>query len=798
MQGRTAGYRRLIGIFTVGTLLALLQSASAPAADPRVGGFTPPGGSRGTELTVVLSGDRLSDLQGLLFYDQGIEVTAIDHDKKADKNRNAKITLKIAPDCRLGLHPVRARTATGISDLALFSVGALTEMEEKEPNDTPETAQKIDLGTTVNGSVRNEELDIFAVEVRKGQHLTAEIEGLRLGRALFDPFVAILDRNQRELASSDDAPLLYADAFASIVAPADGTYYVVVHESTFNTSGSYRLHIGSYPRPRAVYPLGGKLGDKMKLRLIGDVGGDSNYEVTLPKQPVARFAIFPQNDQGIAPSGHPFRLSEFGNVLETEPNDDAAKATPFTAPQAVNGILNKPGDVDCFKFKAKKGQQFDVSVFARSQRSPVDSVLSVRNSKGSAIAGSDDVGNSPDSSLRLNVPADDEYTVVVKDMLDRGGDDFVYRVEISEVKPSVVMGLPELRRYTDVVAVVPKGNSMAVVMNASRKDCNGDIQLDLENLPAGVTATVPVMPGNQSTVPVLLTAKADAPLGGSLTDTVAHLKFKRGNDELAVAGHLNQLSWLIRGQNNQLMYGWNEQRMATVVTSEAPFRLEIVEPRVPLVRNGSMELKVRAIRAKDFKAPITMNMAFNPPGVGSSGTVTIAEGENEGSMPLTANKDAELGDWNITIIGTIATDNGPVQAASPFATLKVAESFFTLTPKPASVEQDKSGEIVIDIEQNTPFPGKAKLELIALPVEATAEPVEFGSDAEQVKIKVKATKKTPAARHKAIMARVVVMIDGEPVTHMLGPIELRVDTPIVKKSSDKKAEAKPAAADKKK
>jgi hypothetical protein len=791
-----AGRRLLFGTLAVGTLLSIVGISRA--ADPKLRGFTPPGGSRGTEVTVKVSGDRISDAEGLLLYRPGITVKSCEI---SPKDKSCKMTLAIAHDAPLGQHPVRVRTATGVSDLGVLSVGALAEMEEKEPNDSPEKAQKVELGVTINGSIRNDEFDVFAVELRKGQVLAAEIEALRLARELVDPAIAILGPDQRELANSDDAPLLYADAFASLVAPADGTYYVVVHESTFINSGAYRLHIGQFPRPRAVYPLGGKLGDTLKLKLIGDISGPAEMEVTLPKQADPRFSVFPQNDRGIAPSGHALRLSTFGNVLEAEPNDEAAKATAFTPPLALNGILSKPGDNDFFKFKAKKGQQFDMAVHARSLRSPVDSTLQVRNSKGSTVASNDDNGNHPDSTIRFTAPADDEYVVVIRDMLDRGGDDYVYRIEVTDVQPSVVLGLPELRRYTDTVAVVPQGNRMAVVLNASRKDCSGDIMLDLRDLPPGVTAEVVPMPGNQSTVPVLLTATADAPLGGSLTDTVAHLKMKRGDADVTVDGHLNQLSWMIRAQNNRLMYGMNNQRMATVVTKALPFELEIVEPKAPLVRNGSMELKVRAKRQKDFKAPIKMRMAFNPPGVGSSGAVTIPEGKDEGLMPLTANKDAELGDWRITIVGETGTaDTGPLQGATPFASLKLAESFFTIIAKPTAVEQGKETEMVLDIEQNTPFDGPAKVELISLPVETTVAPAEFTKDSEQVKLKVRTTAKTPAGRHKAIVVRVTAMVAGEPVTHILGPVELRVDTPIVKKSEKKNTEKKPAdkkAADKK-
>src|SRR5690606_17020024 len=112
--------------------------------------------------------------------------------------------------------------------------------------------------------------DIYIVSLRKGERLSVEVEAMRLGRTFFDAYVAILDPQQFELASCDDAVLLRTDAFASILAPEDGDYRVVVREAAYegNDQCRYRLHIGSFPRPSAVFPPGGKPGEALELRFI--------------------------------------------------------------------------------------------------------------------------------------------------------------------------------------------------------------------------------------------------------------------------------------------------------------------------------------------------------------------------------------------------------------------------------------------------------------------------------------------------------------------------------------------------
>ena len=118
------------------------------------------------------------------------------------------------------------------------------------------------------------------------------------------------------------------------------------------------------------------------MRWLGDVPGERDEKVTLPAGPMPKFGLFAQDDKGISPSPNVFRLGDLGNVLEVEPNDDAATATPFEAPMALGGVIAQPGDVDCFKFAAKKGQAYDIRVLARGIRSPLDPVLNINRIGG--------------------------------------------------------------------------------------------------------------------------------------------------------------------------------------------------------------------------------------------------------------------------------------------------------------------------------------------------------------------------------------------------------------------------------
>src|SRR5207237_119602 len=135
---------------------------------------------------------------------------------------------------------------------------------------------------------------------------------------------------------------------------------------------------------------GGRPGETLEVTWLGDMAGPQKQKVTLPTTG-SKADLFAQDERGIAPSPNSVRVFDLPGVLEQEPNDDPAHATPCPAPGIANGIIEKPGDVDYFKFHATKGQVFDVRVYARDVlRSPLDSVLTiVRASNGQGIAGND-------------------------------------------------------------------------------------------------------------------------------------------------------------------------------------------------------------------------------------------------------------------------------------------------------------------------------------------------------------------------------------------------------------------------
>ncbi len=742
--------------------------------------MTPRGGQRGTELDLLLDGPRLSDAQEILFYSPGIAVTKID----VVKPEQLKVHVQIAREAAIGEHQLRVRTATGISELRTFYVGPFPIVDSKKPNTDFAQPQKIDLNVTVAGVIENEQVNYFAVEAKKGQRITAEVHGMRLGGARFDPYVAILDMKRFELAVSDDTALAMQDPIASILAPADGTYIIQIRETSYGGGGDnhYLLHVGGYPRPLTVYPLGGRCGEDLAVQFLADVGGPIAQTIKLPAAPTPSIELLPEQNGLTAPSPNFIRASPFPNVLEVEPNNDVATATRYDGdlPVAFNGIISQPSDIDFFRFKAKKDQALDIHVIARQLRSPLDSVLTLYNAQGGGMASNDDSGG-PDSYIRFSPPADGEYVISVTDHLHQGGPDYTYRIELTPVKPALTLSIPEVNVNSQErqTIVVPRGNRFATLIRGTRTDFGGELALSSPDLPQGVKMLGENMAGNLDVVPVVFEAAADAPVAGKLCD----LSAKPIDPKIDVEGHFNQHVDLIVVNNNQVLYASRTNKLAVAVAKEAPFKLHIVQPKVPLVQGGEMKLKVVAERAPDFKAPISVRMLFNPPGVNAVPSVDMPADKSEIDYPLSAQDDAQIHKWKICVLG-MADSGGPLWVSSELEELEVAAPFVGVKLEMAAAERGKPAQLSCAVEQKTKFDGAAIIKLLGLPPSTTAADQQITAADKRVTFTVMTDDKSPLGQQQTLFCQVIVMQNGEPIVHNLarGSV-LRIDPPPPPKSN---------------
>jgi hypothetical protein len=762
------------------SLVGILAAAAVAAGpgSPQLSGVSPRGVQRGTEAVLVLSGARLSDPQELHFYDPGISVVKLESPNAGE----VRATIQIAPDARLGETRLRLRTLNGWTEMRTVFVGALPALAEQEPNGAFDKPQKIPVNVTIDGVVTNEDVDYYLVEAKKGQRLSAEVEGIRLGLTLFDPYVAILDMKRFEIAASDDTALLQQDPSVSVTIPEDGTYVVMVRESAYGGSDAcrYRLHVGDFPRPTAVYPAGGKAGETLAVTFLGDPSGPIADNVTLPTvESYVLHRAFCRQGEATAPSANLMRVSDFPNLLEREPNDALAQATAAEGPLplAFNGVIQSVGDQDWFLFSAAKGQVIDFRAFARTLRTPLDPVIQVFDEKGTYLNGNDDSGG-PDAYVRIQFPADGKYALRVLDHLNRGGPDFVYRVEATVPKPRLSLSIPHVARNDSQSrqwAAVPRGNRAMVLVQAGRGDFGGDLKFAGEGMPDGVTLHAPVMSAGVAQAPLVFEAAPDAPIGGKLCDLVG----RHVDDGTGIRGRFFQAVELVQGPpNNTPYYVSTVDRFAVAVIDAAPFSVRLEAPKVPLLRDGQMRLKVVAQRADGFDAPITVSLPFVPPGVGTSAQEVIQKGQTEVLYPLSANGGAAVGAWQIAINAWADVGGGLVFVSSPLTPLEVAPHLVTGAITLAVTEQGQPAAVVCKLTPGTPFDEAAELTLYGLPNECTTKPASINKETKEVVFEVATTDKSPVGQHRSLFCQVALTRNGEPMVQSLaGGGVLRIDKP---------------------
>ncbi len=677
-------------------------------------------------------------------------------------NKVVKATVKIAPDCPLGEHHLRLRTAGGISELRTFFVGPYPLVSEVEPNNLTAQAQKIKMNTTVAGVITAVDVDCFAVQLKKGERLSAEVEGMRLGRGVFDPRLALLETNGTVLADVDDTWLAIQDPFISLVVPHDGTYILQLREATYGGDGNchYLLHVGNFPRPTSVYPLGGKAGETVALNFYSDATDKIGQIMRLPAMQQEKFGVFAELDNQVAPSPNWIRVSPFPNVLSKGGASDRehAMTVDIHPPFALNGIISLKGEEDWFRFPATKGAPLELNVYARQLRSPLDSVLEIFDAKGRSLAVNDDE-NGPDSALKFTPNETTNYFVCIRDTLGRFGRDFTYRIEVTQATPGVAVKIPDVSRYdsqTRQYIAVPRVNRFATLISAKRENFNGELHFDAPGLPVGMTMAADNLAGNVEAEPLVFEAAPDAPIAGKLLDLTATGTNANGG----VAGHFRQDAELIEGPNNTTYYSTSVGQICVAVVQEAPFRLEIVEPKVPLIQAGSMALEIQAERKPGFDEPIELAMVWNPPGVTSQTEATIPKGATNVFYQLNAADSADSRAWKIAMLGHATVDGGEVYVSSQLAGLQVDSPFLTGKIQTLVVNPGKLATLNVDLQQLKPFTGKAKIRLLGLPDKVTAPEKEITKDDQKISFELAVSTNCIPGSFRNLFCGVEVVQDG--------------------------------------
>ena len=437
----------------------------------------------------------------------------------------AEIT--VAPDAKPGRREIRVISKLGVSNPLPFYVGQVPEVARKpmktcslpllgkeylaQRKRPPEEEElRVTVPCTMNGQIAPGEVNRYRFQASKGQHLVIAAKARDLVPYVpdgvpgwFQAVMRLCDANGKELAYDDDFrsdpdPVIYFEV------PEDGEYVLTIHEALFRGRESfvYRITVGELPFVTGIFPLGGRVGEPVKIEISG-----WNLEKAAlsppPKDAKPGSHLIAATNGKFVSNYVPFALDTLPECMEKEPNDDPSKAQKLDLPVIVNGRIDRPGDWDVFEVQGKAGETIVAEVCARRLGSPLDSFIKITGADGKIIALNDDHYDAAsgmntdhaDSYLMVKLPADGKYFLHLGDTRRQGGKEYAYRLRGSRPQPDFVL------RLTPSRICIPSKGSAAVTVYAIRRDgFDGPIKLSFKDLPQGLQSPGATLAAKQEVV----------------------------------------------------------------------------------------------------------------------------------------------------------------------------------------------------------------------------------------------------------------------------------------------------------
>lgn len=512
-------------------LVWLLGAGLARAELPVASYMFPAGGQRGTTVNVRVGGLFLNKSCGFEMLGRGVTAPAWltrarttwfegpllplpESQQAEDYPKDMAGRVQIAAQAQAGVRYWRLWTSQGATPAMKFMVGELPEIIEQEIDGDP-VPVSVKLPVTINGRIfPRENVDLWSFEAQKDQTISCEVHAARLGSPL-DSRLEILDPQGRKIAENDDA--IGADSFVRFTAPVNGIYQVKIHDVNFNGGPAYvyRLTLSADPWVDRAYPLGGRRGSSVKFELSGQGLPAGPVEIQLPgagpRDYAHRLTVAGKSSNALL-----LELDDLPEYLEAEPNDEPSQVKPLTVPAVLNGRIGKPGDVDYWAVTLRKGEIYEFDLRAGRLGSPLEAVLVLLDATGKELARVDGPASGlVDPSLRFTAPADGTYYAWIEERFrSRGGPAFAYRLRVDRpAGPGF-----QLRLGMDALTLPRGGQAKLKITTERLGDFPDAIQIALEGLPQGVTASTAIVPATQGGVEISLTAAATAPIrAGRLT-----------------------------------------------------------------------------------------------------------------------------------------------------------------------------------------------------------------------------------------------------------------------------------------
>jgi len=750
------------------SLLLLLTAASGGRADPPAASYLfPAGGQRGTTVAVHAGGMNLNDECRFEILGSGVSgpervrvtpsrffegplLSQPDSQRAEDYPLAMAASIKIANDAPIGGRAVRLWTSQGVTLPLTFVVGDLKEIVESEIDGDP-IPVPVQAPVIINGRIYpREDSDVYTIQLKKGQTVSCIAAANSFGSPL-EPRLEMLDAQDRKLAESRDD--LRPDPRLRFTAPVDGEYRLRISDVR-NEGGPahvYRLKMTTGPAVDFYYPLGGKRGTTVKIKLTGH---------DVPAEPI-EIAI-PVN------ASNPFVARWQNHDLRLDVDDVPEQVIPaeITGEAVLNGVIASPGKEDVWTFRRLKGETVEFDLRALRLASPLLGVLTIRDEAGKTLASAE--AGPGDPSLRFAVPQDGLYSVVVNERFSaRGGPAFAYRLRVSHPRPDFELTL-SLASLT-----VPRGGQATFKVAVNRKgNLVGPIQISLVDLPVGVTVVKePIALPNQPSVDVALKADASA---------------KIDSFPLKVIGTglapVTPFAWPVAVSRVATIKQGDESldHLRVGIALPTPFKIagDFVVQHVP---RGTIYSRTYRIERNGYEGPIEVRLADRQArhlqGV-TAGPIVVPAGKAEFDYTI------QLPPWmetartcRVCVMGTAILDepDGSKHAVTYSSKEQNDQIIAVVEPERLSLKLDRDSmrvtpgeEAVVGftLSRGEGVVAPARVEIIVPPhVKGLgAKPVEITQEAKEGKLRLQFAADATDALRAPLVIRAVVLVDQKLVT----------------------------------
>ncbi|MEC8781400.1 MAG: serine protease [Planctomycetota bacterium] len=481
------------------------QSVCLPL--PRLLTLWPMGGTAGEIVTVRIQGEHVEDPEALLFSHPGITATPRLDDMGALVPGEFVVT--VSADTPEGVYEARLLSRLGVSSARSFSVSSIPETVVVESNISKATAFPIAVNAICNAKSTLRAVDYFSLEAKGGQRLLIECAARGIDSKL-KPVLIVADSTGRDLRVERGGDVL------DFTVPEDGNYLIKTHDLTYQGGANHFYRLS-----------------------VREVSADAK----LTRMPAHRAV----NSFSWPPEG----LAETASQSEAEPNDQPEQVQRIELPCDLAGSFYPAADVDHFEFVGKKGETWWIEVASQRLGRPTDPNVLVQRVSVSEdgtetmmdLAELKDIaspikpsGNqyaydgppydagSADVLGAVELPEDGRYRVQLRDLFGGTRTDprNRYRLLIRKAQPDfavVAWGMHMVLRNGDRAALskpmaLRNGATVPLEVVCIRRDgFDGPIDISMQDLPEGVTATGLRIPAGQTKGVLLVSAAEGAPRG---------------------------------------------------------------------------------------------------------------------------------------------------------------------------------------------------------------------------------------------------------------------------------------------